>query len=131
MTPWSVSAIAGMPNSAAFATISVVRQAPSSSEYSLWACKWTKLPGMKPILQAQAGPNVCLSAHLLSLLRGAVDALANGRRPPVGSLEKVVDDHRVKTPSTHAIAIGPRLSSESAGAYRSGRRTHPAVRRAD
>src|SRR5579872_252512 len=131
MTPWSVSAIAGMPNSAALATISVVRQAPSSSEYSLWACKWTKLPGMEPILQAQAGPNVCLSAHLLSLLRDAVDALANGRRPPVGSLEKVVDDRRVKTLSTHGIALGAPLSSEPAGADRSRRRADPALRRTD
>src|SRR5436190_1663952 len=43
MAPWAVSAMAGMPNSAAFAHSSSTREAPSSKEYSLCVCRWTKL----------------------------------------------------------------------------------------
>src|SRR3954451_14912635 len=41
MTPWSVRPRAGMPSSAARSAIASILQAPSSSEYSLWACRWT------------------------------------------------------------------------------------------
>src|SRR5450756_419475 len=40
--PWSVSATAGMPSSLALWTRLFTRQAPSSSEYSLWTWSWTK-----------------------------------------------------------------------------------------
>src|SRR4051812_6928437 len=41
MTPWSVSPSAGCPNSAARAASPSILQAPSSSEYSEWTCRWT------------------------------------------------------------------------------------------
>src|SRR3954447_24247958 len=41
MTPWSVSPKAGWSSSAARAAIASILQAPSSNEYSLWACRWT------------------------------------------------------------------------------------------
>src|SRR3954452_21187073 len=41
ITPWSVSPRAGWPISAARAAIASILQAPSSSEYSLWAWRWT------------------------------------------------------------------------------------------
>src|SRR5215218_1603405 len=41
MTPWSVRPRAGWPSSAARAAIASILQAPSSSEYSLWAWRWT------------------------------------------------------------------------------------------
>src|SRR5215217_5266781 len=41
MTPWSVRPRAGCPSSAARAAIASILQAPSSSEYSLWAWRWT------------------------------------------------------------------------------------------
>ena len=40
MTPWSVSARAGWPNSAARAARASILQAPSSSEYSEWTWRW-------------------------------------------------------------------------------------------
>src|SRR4051794_2823817 len=41
MTPWSVNPRAGWPSSAARAAIASILQAPSSSEYSLWAWRCT------------------------------------------------------------------------------------------
>ena len=41
MTPWSVTATAGMSSSAARRTMSLIWVSPSSSEYSVWLCKWT------------------------------------------------------------------------------------------
>src|SRR6478735_9108345 len=41
ITPWSVRPRAGWPSSAARAAIASILQAPSSSEYSLWAWRWT------------------------------------------------------------------------------------------
>src|SRR3954451_2967125 len=41
MTPWSVSPRAGWSSSAARAAIASILQAPSSSEYSLWAWRCT------------------------------------------------------------------------------------------
>ena len=41
MTPWSVTATAGMSSSAARRTMSLMWVSPSSSEYSVWLCKWT------------------------------------------------------------------------------------------
>src|SRR5262249_49037280 len=40
--PWSVSATAGIWNSAARAASSGIRQAPSRIEYSEWTWRWTK-----------------------------------------------------------------------------------------
>src|SRR5262245_38217628 len=42
MAPWSVSASAGICNTAAFANSSSIRDAPSSSENSLCVWRWTK-----------------------------------------------------------------------------------------
>src|SRR3712207_7889944 len=42
--PWSVIAIAGIPSSAVRANMSSSRAAPSSMEYSVWTCRWTKSP---------------------------------------------------------------------------------------
>src|SRR5919202_4752806 len=43
MTPWSVMAQAGISAAAAASNMSPMRLAPSSIEYSLWACRWTKI----------------------------------------------------------------------------------------
>src|SRR5437660_545106 len=43
MAPWSVMARAGMPSSAARSNSAGIRDAPSSSEYSVCVCRWTKL----------------------------------------------------------------------------------------
>jgi hypothetical protein len=48
MTPWSVIAQAGIPAAAAASNMSPTRLAPSSIEYSLWACRWTKLNANLP-----------------------------------------------------------------------------------
>src|ERR1700730_5920579 len=45
MTPWSVSATAGIPRSAALRTSRLTRPAPSRREYSVWLWRWTKLFG--------------------------------------------------------------------------------------
>src|SRR2546423_6840946 len=42
MTPWSVTATAGLPCSAALSTRSRMRDAPSRSENSVWLCRCTK-----------------------------------------------------------------------------------------
>src|ERR687886_2010132 len=42
MTPWSVRPSAGWPNSAARAASASILQAPSSSEYSEWTCRWAQ-----------------------------------------------------------------------------------------
>src|SRR3954451_23826957 len=46
MTPWSVSPRAGWSSSAARAAIASILQAPSSREYSLWACRCTAEEGL-------------------------------------------------------------------------------------
>jgi hypothetical protein len=40
--PWSVMPTAGMPRRAASAKRGAIFAAPSSIEYSVWTCKWTK-----------------------------------------------------------------------------------------
>src|SRR6185295_4019714 len=45
MTPWSVIPSAGISSSAARATKAGMRLAPSSSEYSVWLWRWTKVLG--------------------------------------------------------------------------------------
>src|SRR3954447_15966188 len=42
MEPWSVRLTAGISSSAARATRSGTRHAPSRIEYSEWTCRWTK-----------------------------------------------------------------------------------------
>src|SRR5260221_7046903 len=45
MTPWSVMASAGISSLAAASTSGWMRLAPSSSEYSVWLWRWTKVLG--------------------------------------------------------------------------------------
>src|ERR1700686_2950362 len=45
ITPWSVMASAGISSSAARLTSAGMRLAPSSSEYSVWLCRWMKVFG--------------------------------------------------------------------------------------
>src|SRR5260370_4410598 len=45
ITPWSVRASAGISSSAARLTMAGMRLAPSSSEYSVWLWRWTKVLG--------------------------------------------------------------------------------------
>src|SRR5207248_3898419 len=42
MLPWSVMPTAGMPSRAASANRGAIFAAPSSIEYSVWTCRWTK-----------------------------------------------------------------------------------------
>src|ERR1700757_5085459 len=55
MTPWSVRPIAGISSSAARATIAWMRLAPSSSEYSVWLWRWTKVFGACGIVLVRVG----------------------------------------------------------------------------
>src|SRR5215510_11002362 len=45
IAPWSVMARAGIPSSAARATMALIRLAPSSSENSVWLWRWTNVSG--------------------------------------------------------------------------------------
>src|SRR3979411_3101849 len=45
MTPWSVIPSAGISSCAARSTSLGMRLAPSSSEYSVWLCRWAKVLG--------------------------------------------------------------------------------------
>src|SRR5450759_5772768 len=45
ITPWSVMAKAGISSFAAVSTSAWMRLAPSSSEYSVWLCRWMKVLG--------------------------------------------------------------------------------------
>jgi hypothetical protein len=61
MQPWSVSASAGISYSCARFSRSPMRFAPSSSEYSLWVCRWTKdiyalSPRVKPLPSGPGRP---------------------------------------------------------------------------
>src|SRR5919112_4584181 len=68
MTPWSVRPIAGCPSSAARAASASILQAPSSSEYSEWTCRWAQqgvLTGSDTLgggSDAREGPNRVLPA---------------------------------------------------------------------
>src|SRR5213594_481541 len=55
MTPWSVRPIAGISSSSARWTIAPMRLAPSSSEYSVWLWRWTKVFGACGIVLARVG----------------------------------------------------------------------------
>ena len=52
MLPWSVSAMAGMSNSAARLAMALAFMAPSSSEKSEWLCRWTKVSGNTVLMYA-------------------------------------------------------------------------------
>src|SRR2546429_5836758 len=86
MTPWSVMARAGISSLAAASTSGWMRLAPSSSENSVWLCRWTKVLGAYGIVWfgcggprdslLGAGPGLCM---LLVRLRIA-DARVDGGR---------------------------------------------------
>src|ERR1700757_2406539 len=50
MFPWSVMPIAGISNRCASAIIGATFAAPSSIEYSVWLCRWTKEPEDEPLI---------------------------------------------------------------------------------
>ena len=62
MTPWSVSPSAGISSSAARAAMRLILHAPSSSEYSLWTCRWTTDPLTKGSFQSAQMPPHRVSA---------------------------------------------------------------------
>src|SRR5450759_5086267 len=72
IAPWSVTARAGISSSAARATRAGMRLAPSSSEYSVWLCRWTKVSGACGIVLAGSGgtPGVVYLALGLELELG-------------------------------------------------------------
>jgi N-acetylglutamate synthase-like GNAT family acetyltransferase len=83
MTPWSVRAIAGISSSAALATIVGMRLAPSSSEYSVWLWRWTKVFGACGIvlIVGVADPADSLLAYVPVTIRDAtLDDQATIRR---------------------------------------------------
>ena len=55
--PWSVSETAGISSSAARATRSGIRHAPSRIEYSEWTCRWTKGAVAHRLGQSRAAPD--------------------------------------------------------------------------
>jgi hypothetical protein len=46
---WSVTATAGMPDSATCLTSGLMRTVPLTSEYSVWTRRWTKAGGMEKV----------------------------------------------------------------------------------
>lgn len=85
--PWSVRAIAGIPWETARATIRSMRAAPSSSENSLWLCRWTKpLPDTFPSTDdrprtADGESQACDSRIAQDRLRAARRQPSAGRCP--------------------------------------------------
>src|SRR3712207_3202227 len=76
--PWSVIAIESMPSSAVRENRSSSRAAPSSMEYSVWTCRWTKSP--EPLLPA--APVLLVVLAPLALLGTGLSApLLDARRP--------------------------------------------------
>src|SRR3954447_21504868 len=57
ITPWSVSPSAGWPKAAARSTRPSILQAPSSSEYSEWTCRWAQGEVLTGLLMVGAGPD--------------------------------------------------------------------------
>src|SRR3954453_7148738 len=57
ITPWSVRPSAGCPNSAARLASALMLQAPSSSEYSEWTCRWGQLGVLTATSRIGGGPD--------------------------------------------------------------------------
>src|SRR5215207_4173981 len=90
MTPWSVSPRAGCPSSAARAAIASILQAPSSSEYSLWAWRWTA-EGVLTRESDHAKPGRCHRPAAGGLPRYLRDYSASARADP-GTAARVGPD---------------------------------------
>src|SRR3954451_19605444 len=99
MTPWSVSPKAGWSSSAARAAIASILQAPSSSEYSLWACRCTAEalltgPSIMPIRADGTGAFRDASARFACYLQQDREDRADHACPDARKERGEADDHR-------------------------------------
>src|SRR5262245_40878303 len=88
MLPCSVTASAGMPSFCAWSSSSSTRQAPSSSENSVWRWRWTKS------LTGRAPAPVPIADALLFPLDGGRRLRADVVDDPVDALDFVDDARR-------------------------------------
>src|SRR5215472_2010752 len=105
MTPWSVRPMAGISSSAARATMAGMRLAPSSSEYSVWLWRWTKLFGACGILEFRVGgaPGTSLSA---AMARIALPLLAHGPAESAHSGIREIANEAIRTPGAIRLDVG-------------------------
>src|SRR5437879_2638587 len=95
MTPWSVSASAGIPSSAALPTMASIRLAPSRSENSVWLWRWTKVSGARGIALAGVAGS---PTGIVGLRSSRWVALQQGHALHVVGVRKHVDDRRPPNP---------------------------------
>src|SRR2546430_3274715 len=129
MTPWSVSASAGIPSSAALSTMASIRLALLRSENSVWLWRWTKLSGARGIaLAGVAGsptgivglrPGLRATKHRGGSSAGLLgSALQQGHALHVVGVRKHVDDRRPPHPIAAAHeerdvpGLGRRLAAD-------------------
>src|SRR3954468_11935664 len=98
MTPWSVSPKAGWSSSAARAAIASILQAPSSSEYSLWACRCTAEalltgPSIMPIRADGTGAFRDASTRFPCYLQQNREDRADDAGPDARKERKDADEH--------------------------------------
>src|ERR1700722_12274125 len=79
ITPWSVRPSAGCPNDAARSTSPSIFDAPSSSEYSEWTCRWAQVGSLMDRVR---------------MLDGRVDKFASRRRGLAGRRRATASDLR-------------------------------------
>src|SRR5690349_15976901 len=104
MTPWSVRPMAGIPSSAARATIVGMRLAPSSSEYSVWLWRWTKVSGACGIVWlGLAVPPDSLSTEMARL---ALPSLAHGPAEMAHSGIREIANEALRTPGVIRLDVG-------------------------
>src|SRR5256885_2488424 len=104
MTPWSVMPRAGISSSAARATRAGMRLAPSSSEYSVWLWRWTKVSGACGIVLAGlADPSDSLKT---SVARIAFPSLAHGPAEMAHSGIREIANEALHRPGTIRLDVG-------------------------
>src|SRR3954449_3738190 len=101
MTPWSVSPRAGWSSSAARAAIASILQAPSSSEYSLWAWRCTADAVLTRRRSCQAGqmataPSVTLPRDLRAASELRDDQRAEDARGHGANTDEQQPLHRIE-----------------------------------
>src|SRR5579863_2592182 len=112
ITPWSVIASAGMSSSAARATMAGMRLAPSSSEYSVWLWRWTKVLGACGIVLAWVWrtprivyrPQAPLGFEVMA--RTAQPSLAHGPAEGAHSGIREISNQALLTPGAIRLDVG-------------------------
>src|SRR5690349_19816108 len=78
MEPWSVRLTAGISSSAARATRSGMRHAPSRIEYSEWTCRWTKSASAMPERDRVRPPQDRTAPALCGILAAVFTGIPEG-----------------------------------------------------